>query len=241
MALDTVVVGPNRTRLIRQLADMSAVTGETLPEPADLRLGRLLDLSSSIRIAAAQLAGTEADFSPSGPAPQVVRDDYLAVRATLLKAVEASFNPGPGYTRLKLPRFEDMPEGDEQALLGACQRFYASQQREIVFRIAGLRERVSYAVAQQSPGLSQLVALDATLGDALSALGTRCFEAIPALLGRRFTRLRLFPALDSGAASYDKFCREMKALLLAEIDARLLPILGLVEALDDHLTAENHD
>ena len=234
-------MGPNRSRLIRQLADMSVLAGETLPEPADLRLGRLLNLSSSIRIAAAQMAGSEDDFSASAASPQAIRDDYLAVRGTLLKGVETSFNPGPGYTRLKLPRREAMPGADDQALLGACQRFYASQQREIVFKVTGLRERVSYAIAGQSPALSQLVALDATLGDALSALGARCFEGIPQLLEQRFARLRLLPALDSGAASYDKFCREMKALLLAEIDARLLPILGLVEALDDFLTTEQHD
>jgi hypothetical protein len=223
------------SKLVRQLADMSLLDNGNLPQTADLRIGKLLDLSDSVRIAAAQLPDNE-PFEPSSVTPESVRADFLRVRASLLKAVELSFNPGQRYTRIKLPVVEGRALAEDPAVLGAYQRFYASHQRDIVYRVQGLRERVSSCVSGASPELKQLARLDATLGSSLSAHASACFAKIPSLLSQRFEALNQPQISMSGEATHTQFQREIKNLLLAEIDARLLPIQGLVEALDDHIS-----
>jgi hypothetical protein len=227
----------NQSGLIRRLAQMALIDSDKQPEPAELRLGKLLDLSKSIRIAAAQLPCTDADTDSDAAASQAttIRADYLQVRAALIKGIELSFNPGQLYTRIKLPTPQAATLTDDQVVLGQYQRFYASHQRDIIFRIQGLRERVSNGVGGISQELRQLVSLDATIADSISQHSNACFGSIPSLLSKRFDQLNQPQITISGAATHQQFSSELKNLLLAEIDARLLPILGLVEAMEDHL------
>ena len=75
--------------------------------------------------------------------------------------------------------------------------------------------------------LQQLATLDAALDQMLSARASRLWLAGPQLMARRFEQLR-----QGGAEPdtwLDEFGREMQQTQLAELDARLQPVLGLIE------------
>jgi len=55
---------------------------------------------------------------------------------------------------------------------------------------------------------------------------------VPGLLEKHFARLRQADESDGGSGAWvDVFCRDMQGLLLAELDIRLQPIEGLLDAL----------
>ena len=94
-----------------------------------------------------------------------------------------------------------------------------------------------------------MAALDETLRDSLSVHVRKNLAVIPQLLARRFDFLRqdMQGATGTGDQSPEdifrtwtgsdgwlaRFFREMQGLLLAELEFRLLPVMGLVEAVDE--------
>ena len=126
-------------------------------------------------------------------------------------------------------------------------------------RIATLRADVRLALTNQSAALGQLAAVDAVMDDALAAREKHVLSLVPALLERRFDKLRdahpAAPADTPAAAAPEDppavppaaptppappawriACgREMQEVLLAELDLRLQPVHGMIEALDHAL------
>jgi hypothetical protein len=102
---------------------------------------------------------------------------------------------------------------------------------------------VRESVSGFSPALAQLAALDTALGDPISAHTRRIFAVVPRLLQKRFEFLiEQYRQASAGNQreqnlwhqTHAQFRSDMQGLLLAEIDTRLLPVLGLIEALDEH-------
>ena len=93
-----------------------------------------------------------------------------------------------------------------------------------------------------SPALAQLCALDAMLGDPVSLHARKVLAVIPKLLGQRFEywlqqyQQALAAEQDQQhvwAPYHEQFCQEIQGTLLGEIEDRLLPILGLLEAINE--------
>jgi hypothetical protein len=144
-------------------------------------------------------------------------------------------------TRTRLPRVDGGGRAAVEAARDPHLRFYAANQREIDFRIRTLHARVREGVAALSPELARLVTLDTALGEIVSAHSRRLFASIPGLLGKRYDRLlaMCIEAPDSPPGEgdpwmemLDGFRWEMREVLLAEFEARLLPVTGLIEAMD---------
>lgn len=190
------------SRLVRLLSSFGSLAPDIAPLSADQRLGSLIDLSDSIRISAAQLRPPKEHFEASSVSLESVRRDFLEVRAKLLTGIDTSFAPDEGYCRIRLPLFD--PSQETPATVEPYQRFYLGHQRDMDFRIQGLRERTRTAAAGCSPELAQLVKLDATLSDVMSAHSRRSFAAVPALLGVRFEQMLSSEQLS---VAYQQFCR----------------------------------
>lgn len=106
----------------------------------------------------------------------------------------------------------------DQALLN--QR-YQGVQRAFTQRLGALRGQVRQQLAQASPDLRRLASLDAVMEQMLlSAREPRLWGSLPAHLTQRQTA--------GGAPS--ALTHDLQALLHAELQARLQPIVGLVEA-----------
>ena len=115
-------------------------------------------------------------------------------------------------------------------------RRYVSRQQTMETAIAPLRTRLQAALVARSPALAQLAAVDAVMAQALGAHEVRVLSTIPTLLEKHFTRLRRAQAdaIDPDVSPdiwLDGFDRDMQSVLFAELDIRLQPIEGLLEAL----------
>ena len=219
----------NGSRLVRFLSDLrvsdAAVTQKRFAE----RLGSLIDLSDSITLSSAHSAIGATAFEPGGMSHGDAQQEFLRVRAAIVQSVMRSFAAQSGPTRIKLPVPAAETPTDISAAFEPYRTFYSAQQRDIDFKIQKLQLQMREAAAGLSPELAQLSALDAALGNTLTLHTRKFFAVIPGLLGKRFEHL--YQQHPSWSAMHKPFCADMQGLLLAEIEARLLPVLGLVEAL----------
>ncbi len=102
------------------------------------------------------------------------------------------------------------------------------QQRRMEMGIDALRGHLRQTLAASSPRLAQLAALDATLDQMLGGREQRLLAGLPAFLKARFEQLRqahpdAWPSL---------FEQDFQQALLAELDLRLQPVVGMIEAMN---------
>jgi hypothetical protein len=132
-------------------------------------------------------------------------------------------------------------ETERKTVYEPYQTFYSSQQREMSARVQHLQRTVRKRAQDHSPALAQLATLDSALGDVLLARTRTFYASIPRLLSKRFTQhcencqasnieATAWQAVDGG---FDQFSREMQGVLLAELEVRLQPVVGLVKAFNE--------
>lgn len=223
------------SRLIRFLAELDAAE-EQVPHPRFVqRLGQLIDLSDAmtlsetLRHSAPVAAATEgsSDWQPEG--------EFLRVRTNLVKGIMGSFARDEAHSRIRLPEPGQFSANPNEARHEPYVRFYRAHQREMELRVKGLQVRArEYAL--RFPGqLSRLAELDRVLAETFAVRTRQCFAVLPALVGSRY-RL-LLPEQDQSQmeaveqAGLEQLQVEIRGLLLAELDTRLLPVQGLVEAI----------
>lgn len=126
-------------------------------------------------------------------------------------------------------------------------RRYLARQQTMAARIASLRQRLRSKLEAGSPAMAQLAAVDAVMEQALGAHEQRLLATVPAMLEKHFKRLREANAgpvaSDADQATgesdsqvqpgawLDLFNRDVQAVSLAELETRLQPAEGLLEAL----------
>tara|TARA_R110001599_G_scaffold192503_1_gene387893 strand:+ start:10050 stop:10790 length:741 start_codon:yes stop_codon:yes gene_type:complete len=207
------------------------------------RLGQLFDLPDSIRISSAHASVSAASFEAGRLSIDEVRDEFFRGRTALIRAALRSFTPGSGHTRIRFPLENASAPVDEATDPEPYLAFYIALQRDIDFRARNLQAAVRDSVAGFSPTLAQLCALDSALTAPIAANHRRLFGAIPKLLQNRFEFLlaeyrQTVPQEqhqpDLWAQSLSNLRDDMQSLALAEIETRLLPTLGLIEALEEH-------
>lgn len=104
-------------------------------------------------------------------------------------------------------------------------------QQAMAAAVGPLREQLRATVAQQSPAMAQLAALDAVMAQALAPREQALLALLPVLLEKHFLRLRSAPLQAEQILWLNTFRHDMHQLLLAELSLRLQPSLGLLEAL----------
>lgn len=112
-------------------------------------------------------------------------------------------------------------------------------QRQMETNITALRSGVRQVLAKMSPTLKHLASLDAMLEHALSGREQKLMAAAPLLLERRFESMKTgaehdAPTLptDASTSTWQRlFDCEWQEHLMAELDLRLQPVMGLIEAL----------
>lgn len=115
-------------------------------------------------------------------------------------------------------------------------------QRRMELAIAPLRAHARELLGRQSPRLRRLALLDATLEQALAGRAQGLLAGLPALLKARYTQLRAAAAAAPDGAPagaqhgaqdeewLQAFDRDWRQALRAELEVRLAPVVGLVEA-----------
>jgi hypothetical protein len=226
------------------------------PKQFTEKLGALIDLSDSFALSETLRGLPRQAFEAKADTIETIKDEFLQARKAMMAAIIKSFVPDAGTLPFKLALPDEDPlreqAADKKADFAPYLRLYAIHQGEMDFNIQKLRVKLRQVLSGRSAELAQLATLDAALGDALAAHTRKLFSLIPGLLGERFQHLfnehqqalashqqENSPDLPEQTARWlEKAYQEMQELLLAELEFRLLPLVGLIEALDEDSTGK---
>lgn len=222
-------VTQHHSRLIRFLSDLRLAEQDLSYRDFGERLGLLLNFADSILLADTlkalprqQPVLAEADGSD-------LKAVFLRTQATLVSSVVASCAGADVSNRLRWPTLQP----GAAPVFDLYQRFYVAQQRELDLGVRALRQQVRDALRTVSAPLAQLASLDGVMEDVLWDHSRRFFAVIPRFLQQRFNHLM---GESVTAPMLHQFRRETQSLLLAELETRLQPVMGLIEAFEQEAT-----
>lgn len=189
--------------------------GQTLAE----RLGQWLDWRDAVALFDA-LQGVDGTPAPRGCATgarqlAALRDETAQWRSTLAQdiAADTAFH-------------DDLSLPDARAL---ARSRHAAWQRAMEAGIGPLRERLRVGMSAASPALARLATLDALMERALAVRERQLLSNVPVLLEpSRTTPTEASAPLPGDGSAW-------RGSLAAELDHRLQPIAGLLEAWADAL------
>ena len=224
------------SRLIHTLQALLALDS-TVPHQRFVgQLGKLIDLSGSITLAdfLADLRHVQGQQNSSGSSNSGDKQGFMQTRGEMVSFIAQSFNTESLQLAFRLPIASDASFSNDDLGLTSYQRFYALHQSEMDGRIIKLLAQIRKHLSTCSTSLAQLAVLDAKLNDILANYSRKLFAAIPTMLAKRFRHLcteQYALAPETHEIRLHTFLHEMQAVLLAELEVRLQPALGLIEAL----------
>lgn len=185
------------------------------------KLGLWLGTLDTLQLHAAhQSIKAFAEEAPSGVRAAThhpLEEDVQRVRSAMVQAITAN-----GSTKAI----------ETDAGYAPYRQRYLEQQRHIESKIASLRSHVRQVLSRASPRLKQLAYLDTVMDQVIGAREQRLMSTVPVLLEKRFEQLRR--AQEDGWQG--AFSQEWQEVLLAEMDVRLQPVVGLMEAFSNEVT-----
>lgn len=239
------------SRLLRVLADFGVVgTVESGIGFAE-KLGQWLSLNDAITLRGAldaKAAGlSAAPLGTNSFSRGAIGDEFTRIRTTLENSITKSTLPTPGKAVRGLPpEIIDEPF-DIATAYEPHRRYYLSQQRDMDVSVRSLRSNVREALSRASPSLKKLAYLDSALDGMLAEHESKLLSTIPSLLEKRFGQL--FNAHQQALVENNRkdnpstwmhvggwmarFRKDLESALLAELDLRLQPTIGLIEALNN--------
>lgn len=183
---------------------------------------------------------------------------FVRVRRAIVQGIELSIDNHES-ARVGFPLLNDfvdqvgggdLSQLDEKTLdklVGAIEKHYRSLQSDMSGRVQGLKAHVRDEISPLSPDLAQLVLLDVALDETLSQ-ASRQSLAQAAKLSGRFARKVIEDPMGENKDLFDSASieqryallkREIKKLLLAELELRLQSTLGLIEAFNEHVNQKD--
>ena len=242
-------------QLIRTLADLAVLETTGPVAVFGEKLGLWIGFTDAIALTGVHNTHP-VEETPKAAQPLVgasLGEEFAKMRASLESTITKSQVPDTGRTRaeLTLPKL-DGPLEDVKAY-APFRRYHQAHQRDMQTNVRSLRAKVRDGVAKACPTLKQLTALDAAFDGILAERERQLLATIPALLEKRFNHLRKahlqtlrdMPQTDNNpdlwmmpGAWLARFCAELQAILLAELDLRLQPAVGLLEAFHHNKKSE---
>jgi len=220
------------TALVRQLARWLPAGADAPRQDVAERLGQWLNVAEAIQLHATQAsaavpAATTARRAPGTPAAELhtaLQRELQRVRGVLTQSItarDASHKPDPNDLDTEFAFFH--------------QRLN-DQQRRMEMSVDALRNHVRQRLAQSSPAMIRLAALDAQMEQLFGGREQRLLSQLPAFLKARYQALRREAAASDAPEDLrwlQHFETEFEQTLLAELDLRLQPVTGLIEALEE--------
>jgi len=236
------------SKLIRCLADLAVVDAVEPGNAFAEKLGLWIHFTDAITLSAVHNDNI-ASQPKIQPEVQFVAHanatiEFDRVQASLVNSIMKSYSPNQGKTDIELPTPTLELPMDLAAAYMPYLRFYEAHQRDMELRVQALRINVREALAKATPKLKQLAGLDATLEKILCDRESKLLSKVPVLLKKRFEQLfqtHQQTLVDTQQADNPaswmqtggwlaRFCNDMQMLLLAEVELRLQPTVGLIEA-----------
>ncbi len=173
----------------------------------------------------------------------VLRQRFTQVFGALQRSITEGSAPAPGMLRIEQPATELVHPIDSRTAFDALRRYHAGHQRQMQAIIRSLRVQLRGMLHKGSLRHRQLATLDALFDNVLIGREARLLEQIGSAFEKRFARARQLHLQQlAQAAEADEpaprsepwlapLLADMRQALLAELDLRLQPVLGLIEAL----------
>ena len=251
----------NSSRLVRFLTENAMADSAPAGDDVGQKLGDWLNFRHAIALHAALNPDPQPAARPvhANRANRVSAESLTRhvdkVRAQLEQSILQGAPPGSGLARIDMPP----PELDEPLEIKTAfepyRRFYAAHQRQMESAVQKLRSQVRGQLSQSDGALQQLASLDTAFESMLNEREAALLAKVPKLLEKRFVQAlkqHLKPSTDpladrsEDASSAQKSVaawlmplRQMvRTALLAELDTRLQPTLGLLEAFNPETPQE---
>jgi len=251
----------NSTRLVRLLSNLHALDLKTLQTHFAEKFGQMLHFSSAITLSSALEEVTGADFKPSKMSGPEIKNTFLTAQTGLVHFIAAGFVTSSRHKENQLPTPESLhahceltgvfsakkkgKSKKQSTAYEPYQRFYMNRQGNLDIKVHHLRSEIRDAISGISPALAQLAGIDKALSDSLSDASREIFTVVPKLLGKRFSHLVDIQRTDfpdkpevidfeqwmKPGGWISTFCIEMRELLLAELEVRLQPVVGMIDSL----------
>ncbi|MDQ7744739.1 DUF3348 family protein [Hydrogenophaga pseudoflava] len=220
--------------LARQLARAlpAGVSPDAPRQDVAERLGQWLNVAEAVELHAAQPAVTAAGAAAARRPPRTEPAALHATLSTELDRVRAVL----ARSITTAPAHKPDPDDLDTEFALFHQRL-GDQQRRMEMSVDSLREHVRQQLAQSTPAMAQLAATDAVMDGFFGGREQRLLSTLPAFLKARFAALRREAAQAREPDTPDdlrwlqSFAAEFEQTLLAELDLRLQPVTGLIEAL----------
>lgn len=234
--------------LIRTLDELAVMNIDEPDGDFAEKLGQWIDFADAITLCAVHNACTAIPPGmKSGAQPfarAAIAQDFDRMRVVLENSIKVSCSPNAGQTRLALPIPKLGTPIEDASAYEPYRRFHLAHQRDMELSVRLLRANVREQIAKVSSRLKQLADFDATLDGILRERENKLLSTVALRLKMRFDQLLKAhqqtlasaqqedsPDLRMKAESWlTRFCSELETVLLAELDLRLQPTVGLIEA-----------
>jgi hypothetical protein len=181
------------------------------------------------------------------------------VRAQLEQSIAQGAPSGSGLARIDMPPAELDEPIEPKTAFEPYRRFYAAHQRQMETSLQTLRSQVRGQLSKGAPSLQQLATLDVAFENILSEREALLLAKVAKLHEKRFAQalkkhIQHLSNLQAEATAEGAEApsatavsplpwllplrQAMRSALLAELDTRLQPVLGLVEAFNQNTPKE---
>lgn len=232
------------SRLVRFLNDLDVSNADLFDKAFAERISQLIGLHKSLALSGLPLKLARLRFEPRSVCADKVQQEFLRVNQELIETLIECFTPGNGSARVRFPGYREDATEEQLNNFDLYVQFYSARQRQIELKVQHLLSYVRDAAAGHSQRLAQLVMLESSFGEAIVGYDRQCLAAVPRLLEAYFEQLRQehqdMLTEQSGESTpeetpswINQFSDDMRELLFAELELRLMPVMGLIEAFDE--------
>jgi hypothetical protein len=225
---------------IRTLAALDHVSAPSAPDAFAQRLAQWFDWTHAFSLSAALGdASVRADVALFGGEGALAADEreFARVRALLGKAIADAPDGDAAQPRRIVRPIKDAVAPAEMPIAFATYRQrYTKCQLAMETQVVSLRRRLRSTLADRSGRAARLAELDTVMEQVVGAQERALLATVAGRLEARFDQLRgASVAAESDASPstgpwLERFRQEMRGLLLAELDLRLQPCEGLLQA-----------
>lgn len=239
------------SRLWRFLTENGMASAAVAAGDVGQQLGDWLDFRQAIALHGILNPESPPPASPRARAtvkPEALRLHVDKVRTALEQSITQGATAGSGLTRIDMPPPVLDEPVDPKRAFEPWRRFIASHQRQMETVVRTLRAQVRSQLAQGTPAQQQLATLDAAFENILVEREARLLYTVSQMLEKRFAQAlkhHLKPAAEPVAQAspaqgplpwLTALNHDVRSALLAELDTRLQPTLGLLEAFSPEST-----
>ena len=218
---------------IRTLAALDDAPAVDVPDAFAQRLADWLAWTDAFSLSAALGDATPRSAVPAfGGIGAFTADEreFARVRAGLAKAIAEALD-GAEPSRPARPLAGAAAPSETPADFATYRQRYSRCQLAMETQIVPLRRRLRATLADRSAALAKLAELDTVMEQVVGARERSLLATVGARLEPRFEQLRGAAGDSHQAVPWlEQFRQEMRSLLLAELDLRLQPVQGLLDA-----------